>query len=541
MRFACLYMPDFMLQANLRSEAGALDEAIALIDGAHPQVVAATHRALEAGVALGMTKTQIEQLAGIRHRSVVRENSAHAALLDCAKFSSPRVEDTAPDTVVADLGGLDKVLGPPPTIAARLLKQAEELELRIHLAIASNPDAAIVAARGFRGTTIIASREEAKKLGELPVSVLQPQPETLDVLERWGIHRLKELADLPPLALSERLGQEGVRLQELARGKHFRALIVVHEADKFEESWELETPAVTLDELDFVLASVLNRISKRLAARSLATQEMKLRLELVEGVEPEPSLALEEQRRETKTRRQETRDQRQAMPPNSSLDSRLSPLVYESRLSFPLPINDARLFFKLWWLRLEADVPRAPVAKITITAQPARPRPIQGGLFEPLAPDPDKLELTLARIRAQVGDRNVGSPEILDTHRPHAFRMAEFNPSGTGQSPRKHQPAHSRPATAPHLPRLALRLFRPPVRIGVELSSGRPLHVSSPKFCGKVVAAAGPWRQSGGWWEDEKWEREEWDVELRRGKTTALYSVYYDLARNEWCLEGEYD
>lgn len=539
MRFACLYMPDFVLQANLRSEAGALDEAIALIDGAHPRVVAATHRALEAGVALGMTKTQVEQLAGIRHRSVVRENSAHAALLDCAKSSSPRIEDAAPGTVVVDLGGLDKVLGSPPTIAARLLKQAEEMELRIYLAIASSPDAAIVAARGFRGTTIIAPSEEAKKLGELPVSVLQPQPETLDILNRWGIHRLKELAELPPLALSGRLGQEGVRLQELARGKHFRALIVAHEADKFEESWELESPAATLDELDFVLASVLNRLSKRLAIRSLATQAMKLQLELVEGMEPEPSLALEEQRREMRGERRETREQSNTTAHLSSLVSGLC--SYERSLSFPSPINDARFFFRLWRLRLEADLPRAPVAKITITAQPARPRPIQGSLFEPLAAEPEKLELTLARIRAQVGDRNVGSPEILETHRPHAFRMAEFNPSGTGQRPRKHQPAHSRPATALHSPCVALRLFRPPVRIGVELSSGRPMSLSSRKLSGKVVTAAGPWRQSGGWWEDEKWEREEWDVELRRGKTTALYSVYYDVARKEWYLEGEYD
>ncbi|MGH9454698.1 MAG: DNA polymerase Y family protein, partial [Terriglobia bacterium] len=343
-------MPDFLLQASLRDEPGGLDQAIALVDGSSSclRVIAATRKAREAGVALGMTKAQAAQLAGIRHRSRTQEDSTHVALLDGARSCSPRVEDTAPDAVVVDLEGLEKLLGPPSRIATRLLRQAEELGLMIHLAIAANPDTAILGARGFRGATMIPPGEEAQKLGELPVSVLDPQPETLDTLHRWGIYRLKELAGLPPLPLSERLGQEGVRLQELARGGHCRSLMIAREAESFEEGWELEDPAATLDELDFVLSSVLLRLAKRLTIRSLATQEMRLRLDLVKGAEPEPSLAMEEQRRETRGERQEARDEKRAMAPDSSLVSRLSPLCYERTLSFPSPLNDARLFFKLW-------------------------------------------------------------------------------------------------------------------------------------------------------------------------------------------------
>ena len=56
---------------------------------------------------------------------------------------------------------------------------------------------------------------------------------------------------------------------------------------------------------------------------------------------------------------------------------------------------------------------------------PVKPRAAQGGLFVPAAPEPVKLELTLARIRAIVGEGRVGSPELLDTHRPDAFRMVD--------------------------------------------------------------------------------------------------------------------
>lgn len=531
MRFACLYMPEFLLQANLRHEPGAMGQPYALVEGAYPRVVAATRKALEAGVTLGMTGSQAAQFAAIRRRSKAQEDSAQAALLDCARSSSPRVEDTAAGAVVVDLEGLERVL--PSTIAADAASRAKEIGARIRVAFASNPDTAILAARGFRGVTVIPCGEEARKLAELPVSLLNAPPEALAAFERWGVRRLKDLAQLPPLPLSERLGQEGVRLQQLARGEHFRPLIASLEAGQFEESWELEEPARTLDELDFVLASLLTRLSKRLSMRSLAAQEMRLRLELAQGIEPEPSLALEELQRET-------RSKPQAAPTGASPASGSSSPHYERTLSFPSPINNARLFFKLWRLRLESDLPRQPVMKAEIAAAPARPRAVQSGLFTPLEPDPEKLELVLARIAAVVGSGNVGSPEPADTHQPHVFRMAQFTEAHARLPARKpERPPAPQPGAAP--PVMALRLFRPPRPARVELSSGIPACIAASRFHGRIISASGPWRRSGGWWEDDKWDREEWDVEVRAGKSTALYLLCYDLLQDAWTVQGEYD
>ncbi len=38
------------------------------------------------------------------------------------------------------------------------------------------------------------------------------------------------------------------------------------------------------------------------------------------------------------------------------------------------------------------------------------------------APEPEKLELTLGKIRGLVGEKNVGYPELFDTHRPGSGR-----------------------------------------------------------------------------------------------------------------------
>ena len=59
-----------------------------------------------------------------------------------------------------------------PEIARDLFRRAAELGLDGNVAVASNPDAAMLAARGFSGVTVIPPGKEAESLGSLPVEVL---------------------------------------------------------------------------------------------------------------------------------------------------------------------------------------------------------------------------------------------------------------------------------------------------------------------------------------------------------------------------------
>ena len=59
-----------------------------------------------------MTKLQVEACPdlALRLRSPLQEAGAHAALLDCAQSFSPKVEDSADDTLLLDLAGLERKL-----------------------------------------------------------------------------------------------------------------------------------------------------------------------------------------------------------------------------------------------------------------------------------------------------------------------------------------------------------------------------------------------------------------------------------------------
>jgi len=400
--------------------------------------------------------------------------------------------------VTLDIDGLERMFGPPPALAERIVRLASDAGLRVEVGVASNPDAAVCAARGLGGIAVIPAGQEARLLAALPVSLLfAAAAEIEETLRLWGIRTLGELAALPEAALSARIGQEGPRLQKLARGAGCRPLLAFSPVPGFEHSLELEYPVALLEPLFFVLSRLLHELWAGLEARALATDELRLRLHLEDR----------------------------------SADER------DFRLPFPL--RDHRACLKLMQLELEQRPPKGAVTAVWLAANPVEPRVLQDGLFIPLAPAPDKLEVLLARLANLVGQENVGSAELLDTHRPGTFRMKRFVIQASGTKPRISQITQILRQSAKSVASiLAFRVFRPPLPAQVQARQGRPERIAARGVKGNVVSLAGAWRTSGDWWKSDGWDRDEWDVALSDG---ALYRIYCDRATRAWFIEGSYD
>ena len=618
MPFACIFVPDFPAEAILRAEPDLRSQAVAVLEGKPPlqKVFALNEKARRAGIEPGMTKIQVEPWTDLvlRQRSPLQETAAHAALLDCAQSFSPRVEDTAPDTVILDLSGLESLFGALPKIARDIARRTSDLGLEANIATAFNPDTARFAARGFSGVTVIPEGKEAERLGNLPLDVLfpeltasDPSEETAHLLETfdlWGVRNLRALCALPEIALSERLGQNGARLQQLARGAIQRTLVPVDPPLIFEEATELEHPLVLLEPLAFLLAHMLDQLCVRLATRALAAQELRLQLTLdngfhfIEDIPPEESMnenptrtaALDSAGVETSapgcpggtpdrqavnsgafqpTNCHPERSEGPAFPPRMAPPPTRNSKPFTRTLQLPVPMLDAKVFLKLLQLDLKAHPPGAPILKVQLSATPAQPRTTQGGLFLPPTPEPEKLELTLARIASMVGEDKVGCLQLLDSHRPEAFRMQRFVPTEPkGEKEKTDSAATPAPITA-------LRMFRPPLRAIVTLHDGKPAHVVCSKrreIHGEILWMAGPWRSSGDWWEQDGWSRDEWDIAIQSSVTSrqsaafadcqtsvvgrppsvggnsstgkfsmALYRLIHDLLSGHWFVEGTYD
>src|SRR5258708_33009650 len=197
----------------------------------------------------------------------------------------------------------------------------------------------------------------------------------------WGIRTFGELANLPPLGVVARLGEEGAHMQQLARGLARRQLRLSVDPLVFREERELEDSVDLIEPLLFLLSQMLSELCGRLHVHGRFTNEIRLRLKLERAADHTAAVCL------------------------------------------PVPMLNAKVLLKLLQLELNERPPQAPIEKIELELIAVEPRTTQHGLFLPASPEPEKLEITLARIRGLVGAANVGAPELVNTHRPDTFRM----------------------------------------------------------------------------------------------------------------------
>ena len=414
-----------------------------------------------------------------------------ASLYELALQFSPVVEQAIPGTVLFSITPLRKLIGSPHQIASEISRAGYQRKLQANLAIASNPDSAILLATNFTGVTLVTPGDEQRKLGSLPLTALFSPTDPADqamlaVLLRWGLKTLENLAALPEKGVAERLGPKGVHLRYLACGRINRPLHLAPLATNYELQVELEHRLELLEPLLFLLGRALGELCRRLRSQSQAARLLTTQL------------TLEEQN------------------------------PYHCALEFPVPLDDSRTLLKLLQLHLERHPPNGAVLAFTVRVDPVEPRRVQGGMFLPPTPPADKLQLTLARIAGMVGKENVGTPVLLNTHRPDAFAMHTF-PDLCHNT----QPVETRPTL-----QLVVRLFRPALPARVQLVEYAPRKIAARGVQGTVLRSAGPWKTSGEWWTSTFWCREEWDISLDDG---ALYRIYQDSQSGAWYVHGVYD
>jgi protein ImuB len=433
------------------------------------------------------------------------EPGAQQVLLEVALAHSPRVEEARPGCVYLDAAGLEGLFGGERQLGEFLRRAAADRGLDARVGIAGSRTCALAAARLGSGVTVIPPGGDEACLAPAPLALLDLSGDMAARLDRWGIRTLGELAALPAPALFERLGSEGPRLQRLARGEDLRPLDAWAPPPIFEESAECEWGLETLEPIAALVADLAGRICGRLVRRGLAA----------DGFEWACRLA----------------DRR----------------VHEGSLALAAPMSEAAAIAALLRVALESRPPRGPVVEITLRARPQRMVPAQESLTDRSRPSPRLVTAAMTRLAALVGERQLGVPALLDSHRPDAVRLEPFLHPHPDPLPGREREAESlspsggegrvRGPMVRGLPAvLALRRLRPPCPAHVTLTSGRPVYLRSERCAGRIVTGAGPWRASGEWWAERPWARDEWDVELADGTVCRLA---HD--GSAWFLDGVYD
>lgn len=488
---ACVWVPWFTAAAEVRCEPWLAECPLAIVRGTSPvtRVVDANAAARERGVAPGMMEAEARARCPELVRRVFSDEhvaSARHALLEAALTVSPRIEDAGPGLVYVDTAGLERLFGDAIAIGTRLLRQVRTMGMEARVGIAGSRTAARIAAKSSTAPVkVLLPDTERAALAPTPLALLELSADLEVALGRWGVTTLGELAALPRTALTQRLGPAGLRAHDQALGRDSAPFRVYTPPPFWGEAQGLDWEIDDLGALVGVVRIVLERLAARLTAAHVWADGLDVHLELASGGRDERTIALAH------------------------------------------PMQEPALMLTVLRFELEAHPPSAPVTGVALTAHPVLARGGQGGLWRPSGPRQRDLAALVARLVELVGPGNIGSPVVMDSHRPDAFTLAPFISTDGGVSEIRGGQSH-----------LVVRWLRPARRVDVVVDGERPAHVDWNGTVVPVVARAGPWRASGDWWDSDAWARDEWDLLLHDG---TLCRLARDRVTGHWTLDAIYD
>ncbi|MGA7342585.1 MAG: DNA polymerase Y family protein [Terracidiphilus sp.] len=517
--YACAYAAEFPAQALLRLRPDLKSKPVVVLEGQEPEeTVCALNRLARArGAAVGMTRLEAESLAAksmdgltLLKRSTEGEAAARAVLLECAAQFSPRIEEASRGTACAfvlDIAGTERLFGPAERFAGRLRAALAAAGFRASIAVSANYDAARMKASSCRGIAVIPEGGEASALEKLPIAALALAGEHEQTFALWGMRTLGELGRAPETELVTRLGAAAREWRLRARGEAAHAFQPIEPALSLEEFCEFETPVEQMDSLLFIGARMIDCLVARAEGHALSLAVLTVAMKL-EGKR-----------------------------------------IHRRILRPAVPSTDRKFLLKLLQLEMGAHPPEAAVVALTIGAEAGQSSKVQLGLFAPQMPEPSRLDVTLARLKAMVGEECVGSPVLEDTHRRGSFRLEGFAVFGETSAQVRAVPGPkigtwgtqgTQLETMPA--RMALRRVRPPSPVWIVQRAMKPAAFCDREDRFEIAAAYGPWRSSGCWWSGDGWDDEEWDVLAAKSDGTLVACLLVcNRARNAWRLEAYYD
>ena len=249
-------------------------------------VLAASYEAKAFGVRTAMGGRQAKHLCP--HAIVVSPrfnaySAASKAVFRVFEDTTPLVEGLSIDEAFLDVGGLAKIAGSPSAIAATLRRAvAERVGLPITVGVARTKFLAKVASGVAKpdGLLVVPHDGELAFLHPLPVERLWGVGHvTADKLHAHGIKFVGEVAAIGERTLIQMLGQAtGRHLHALAHNHDPRPVVVGRRRRSIGSQRALGSKRRSGAELNAILASLVDRVARRLRAAHRVCRTVTLRM-----------------------------------------------------------------------------------------------------------------------------------------------------------------------------------------------------------------------------------------------------------------------
>jgi DNA polymerase-4 len=231
-------------------------------------------------------------------------SKASKALFEVFDETTPFVEALSIDEAFLDVGGLRRIAGTPPEIAAQLRRDVlEKVGLPVTVGVARTKFLAKVASGVAKpdGLLVVPPEGELDFLHPLPVERLWGVgPVTAAKLRERGIATVSQVAQLGETALVQTLGQAaGRHIHALSHNRDPRPVQVRRRRRSMGTQRALGRKPWSADSLDADLVALVDRLARRLRAASRVSRTVVLRLRFDDFSRATRSHTLEEATAET--------------------------------------------------------------------------------------------------------------------------------------------------------------------------------------------------------------------------------------------------
>lgn len=516
-RMLSLWLPRFATD-RIRRLREATQEGLPLVvagkRGNADVLIAIDDAAEQLGLSAGMALAQARAM----HPALdVVPEDAHAddelleAIADWCLRYTPLVACDAPDGLLLDISGCAHLYGGERELVADLGRRLTQAGFAYRLAIAGTIGAAWAAAHDGRPDAY-ANGEERDLLAPLPLGALRLPPPVVASLGRVGLKTIGDIIDLPRSPLTARFGGELLRQLDRALGREHEPLTPRLPVAPYVAEKRFHEPIAREEDVLGTVEKLAARLATALERRGDGARRIELTLFRTDG-------ALRRIAAGT------------ARPLRDAADMRA---LFAERLATLADELDPGFGF---------DMARLSV----LIAEPAPAEQIGMGS----ANDAGEMVRLIDRLSARLGAQRVRCAVAQDSHIPEIAAItlpAQMTVKDDGWA------AYNRHRSAVELAPRPLRLLsRPePVEAIAEVPDGPPLRFKWRRALHDIVAAEGPERIEGAWWQEENIEaspagnraRDYFRVEDKSGHRFWLFraGLYRDLVPGgtppSWFVHG---
>ncbi|HKP68534.1 MAG TPA: hypothetical protein VJV05_04575, partial [Pyrinomonadaceae bacterium] len=305
-----------------------------------------------------------------------------AALLSVAHQFSYNIE-LLEDGILFDVSGLQNLIGDSNKISQKIQNEVKKNSISGSVAVADTIDTATLLARGSFSSNPKSKIQNPKleDFAQLSLDNLLIENDTLNVFRNLGIKNVSDLQQVPKDELINRYGQQFKHIIDVIEQKGTRLLTPNIKENKVSWSYQLDFPVDDFEQLIFVLNHGLDKLLNETERYGFSTEQLDLSFKL-----------------QNRTERR-----------------------YEIKTSFPT--LEKTFWLKLINLRISLDPPESEIVAMDVTSHFTPPRPAQRGLYAVSRPDPERLLLTVNKLKNLVGEKNVGVPVLLDQRVANPFAL----------------------------------------------------------------------------------------------------------------------